>query len=757
MASIQGGFASLLEPVEIKNEINDTLDQLDKIDKACDDTTVGTVNKNKDPLNDTSQDSNGTENDYIHESDEDSGMFKIQSVVGALSPDALDEEACDDPDPLAQCENNSKETEPVNQCDNKPKETEPVNQCENKSKETNVSDKITDPSKKKVNSLRMLRVEPDKNSDADNTVSEKVEHKNDCVIITSATSSPRGNCNSLGKLQKVVDSVKTSKVHLRVDPLEFTPVENTASKEPDDPSQVIALKIVQNTGKLHDENSANGEQVASKDAILGLPAAPTKEVVVKKESDADKLAPTERSLSPEIQTVDNDDCELEIVLDKCVNSRPKMRVIPPPREVTYSCPVCVFKSTTIETLAVHIPTHPGLNKFACPVCDYKTRYVSGFQRHMARHTGALLFFCRYCEYVSSDPDYFQLHMTIHSGKEKFYNCPVCGTTLTSKDFKEHMIAHMGTRPFPCTECCFRCSSRTGVKTHMLIHSFSKPFVSMPKPKGKMTPYACFMQEENKALQLESSAGFVEISKLWGERWKEISDEEKGKYEEMAEMDKERYAREMANWNPTPDEIYGKSKKINLTNKRGPRKKKLKTKDPNLPKRGQSAFFFYAKVARQEVLKITPDMIAKDVAKELGRKWKELSDEEKSHFNTQAEDDRKRYWEEMEIYKSNTPPSIHEPKAKKPKTSTDSPTPLPIRTAETHVPMTVIPIPARISEHPLPAPGSIISGDSALSMSGSSTPSLSRTSTPSLSRNNTPSPSLPLPNVIEDDEDIVILL
>jgi len=82
----------------------------------------------------------------------------------------------------------------------------------------------------------------------------------------------------------------------------------------------------------------------------------------------------------------------------------------------------------------------------------------------------------------------------------------------------------------------------------------------------------------------------------------------------------------------------------------------KERDPNKPKRALSAFFFYAAEERPNVRSINPDFSVGEVAKELGRKWNELSDSEKAPFEKQAADDRARYDADMKIYRSGEQPA-----------------------------------------------------------------------------------------------------
>jgi len=77
------------------------------------------------------------------------------------------------------------------------------------------------------------------------------------------------------------------------------------------------------------------------------------------------------------------------------------------------------------------------------------------------------------------------------------------------------------------------------------------------------------------------------------------------------------------------------------------KKEKKIKDPNAPKRALSAFMFFSKEERQNVLKDNPSFKVPEVGKELGLRWGKCSD--KSKFEELAAEDKARYEEEMKNY------------------------------------------------------------------------------------------------------------
>ncbi|TRY75371.1 hypothetical protein TCAL_00698 [Tigriopus californicus] len=75
----------------------------------------------------------------------------------------------------------------------------------------------------------------------------------------------------------------------------------------------------------------------------------------------------------------------------------------------------------------------------------------------------------------------------------------------------------------------------------------------------------------------------------------------------------------------------------------------KNKDPHAPKRGLSAFMLYSGEVRPKIRASNPDMPVTEVAKVIGARWAEVSDEEKARFNALAAKDKKRYEAAMEVY------------------------------------------------------------------------------------------------------------
>jgi hypothetical protein len=155
-----------------------------------------------------------------------------------------------------------------------------------------------------------------------------------------------------------------------------------------------------------------------------------------------------------------------------------------------------------------------------------------------------------------------------------------------------------------------------------------------KPRGRMSAYAYFVQtcrEEHKKKHPGESVVFAEFSRKCAGKWKGMGPKEKKRFDEMAEKDKSRYQKEMADYVPPAGEKKGKRKK-----------------DPNAPKRAWSAFFFFCGEERAGVRAIHPTFGVGDVAKSLGKMWEVCPNKPK--FEAMAAKDKKRYEAEMVIYK-----------------------------------------------------------------------------------------------------------
>lgn len=170
------------------------------------------------------------------------------------------------------------------------------------------------------------------------------------------------------------------------------------------------------------------------------------------------------------------------------------------------------------------------------------------------------------------------------------------------------------------------------------------------PAAPKKPLSAFMffSKRNRAEMKEQNPqlSFGQLGQLMGQKWKELTDAEKKPYEALNEKDKIRYQNEMKDYTPPPDE-------------EGSRKRRK-----GGPKKTRSAYLFFQQEILPELKRSQPLLKFGDVAKEIGKRWKELPDDQKAPYIAKQDTDKQRYASELEEWTKNNPPSP--PRAKPPK-------------------------------------------------------------------------------------------
>ncbi|KAG7001950.1 hypothetical protein G7Y79_00030g064830 [Physcia stellaris] len=77
--------------------------------------------------------------------------------------------------------------------------------------------------------------------------------------------------------------------------------------------------------------------------------------------------------------------------------------------------------------------------------------------------------------------------------------------------------------------------------------------------------------------------------------------------------------------------------------------KKKQKDPNAPKRGLSAYMFFANEQRENVREENPGISFGQVGKVLGERWKALNAKQREPYEAKAATDKERYLSEKASY------------------------------------------------------------------------------------------------------------
>jgi len=165
------------------------------------------------------------------------------------------------------------------------------------------------------------------------------------------------------------------------------------------------------------------------------------------------------------------------------------------------------------------------------------------------------------------------------------------------------------------------------------------------PKKANNAYTYFQSTTYKRLKDEHpDMPFADISKTIGTKWQNMSAEEKKEYYTLAEQDKARFENEMALYiPPSSDE--------DESDEEAPKKKQKKEKNPDKPKGFKTAYnFFFDDMKLKGTLKADyPDLAPKDYKKELGRRFKALTPQEKQPYEELSAKDKDRYEREMELY------------------------------------------------------------------------------------------------------------
>ena len=153
-----------------------------------------------------------------------------------------------------------------------------------------------------------------------------------------------------------------------------------------------------------------------------------------------------------------------------------------------------------------------------------------------------------------------------------------------------------------------------------------------RPKRATTAYLVFLERHRKRVtEANPDTKPKEITTLLAIEWRKVSDDEKQECEAIAARDKDRHAKEMAEYNT------------------GNKKKTRKKKDPDRPKRATTAYMVFCNRHRKSVTEANPELKPKDVTARLAELWKKVTDAEKQECEKLAADDKERHETEMAAY------------------------------------------------------------------------------------------------------------
>jgi len=93
-----------------------------------------------------------------------------------------------------------------------------------------------------------------------------------------------------------------------------------------------------------------------------------------------------------------------------------------------------------------------------------------------------------------------------------------------------------------------------------------------------------------------------------------------------------------------------TEQTNANNKPTVAKKVKKVKDPNAPKQASNSYIFFTSENRNLIKASMPEGTnQRDLLTEVGRQWRELTEDKKAKYVEMANKDKERYAKEMEKY------------------------------------------------------------------------------------------------------------
>ncbi|KAG7343683.1 HMG high mobility group box-containing protein [Nitzschia inconspicua] len=165
------------------------------------------------------------------------------------------------------------------------------------------------------------------------------------------------------------------------------------------------------------------------------------------------------------------------------------------------------------------------------------------------------------------------------------------------------------------------------------------------PRRFKSSYMFFSTQKHKEIREETTKegettkqlATTEVAKIVSQAWKDLSEEEREKWEDIARKDKARYEMEKL--------MYHGPWKVPVSAKG--------EKDPTKPKRPMSAFLSYSNRKRMEVKETHKHTKTADISRILAQMWKDAPPEEKKEFIDEEYRLRQEYKVAMAVWKERT--------------------------------------------------------------------------------------------------------
>ncbi len=177
----------------------------------------------------------------------------------------------------------------------------------------------------------------------------------------------------------------------------------------------------------------------------------------------------------------------------------------------------------------------------------------------------------------------------------------------------------------------------GMETFMKTKKIKK--VKDPNaPKKSLSAWIIFTTEQRPKFKAENpEKSNTELTTLMSQEWRNMTEEDKKKYTDLAIVDKQRYMKEK-------EEYESNSENDSSESENEKPKKAKKEKDPEAPKKNQNSWMHFCRETRAK----HPDV--KHTVAALKVMWADLDD--KSEYEEMAKVDKERYVKEKKEYDEN---------------------------------------------------------------------------------------------------------
>merc|ERR1712154_170458 len=195
----------------------------------------------------------------------------------------------------------------------------------------------------------------------------------------------------------------------------------------------------------------------------------------------------------------------------------------------------------------------------------------------------------------------------------------------------------------------------------------KPEQPDSMPKRNQSSYFLFSNERRVQLKAANTdKKLTELSKIIAAEWKTKTADEKKVYADKSAANKVDYLRRMEEYKKTSEyaeymaamdawkkqkKEFDRMEKMDVDSEDEPLKVSLprKPKDEKCPKRPLTSYFLYAKDVRAATKEEYPNKPITEIAKEISKKWKLLTEEEKRPFEDESKALKEQYKKDMEDY------------------------------------------------------------------------------------------------------------